>query len=364
MQPVFQAFLFAGILTVLAARSPAQSSEFDRARQLLTSGRAAEAAAIYRSLSQEDPESPDLLLNLSIAEYKAERFRQAAESAAAALKLSPNLIAASLFLGASRLELGEFSEAVTALERVAAANPNDRNGRLMLGQALAGAGRPDAAVDHLRAASKMLPESPRVWYELGRAYEALGRKTPAGEAWDRLMALPPSLESHMHRAEIHADALRWREAAKEWSEALKLAPGKLNVRVGLAWSLFRSREYDASMATLKPVLTADSSGEVEFLYGASLLNLQQPSEAIPHLRAALAQNARMLPARAALGQALLQTGKPDDAIPLLEESISVDEDGSIHFQLFRAYQLTNRAAEAQKALAAYRRFRSSASASR
>jgi predicted Zn-dependent protease len=342
----------------------AQSGEYERARQLLNSGQAMEAATIYRELSRRDARNPDLLVNLSIAEYKAGRYREAAESAAAALKLSPDLTPASLFLGASYLELGKFAEAADALQRVIASNPNDRNARLMFGEALLGAGRADAAVEHLKAASEMLPDNPRVWYGLARAYDMSGRPGPAGEASKRLMALPPSLESHVRAAEIHAAALRWREASDGWREALKLAPGRPSVRVGLAWSLFRLRDYDGAMAKLKPLLTPDSTAEVEFLYGASLLNMQQPAEAMPYLRAALARDPKMSPARAALGQALLQSGKPAEAIPLLEQSIAGDRNGSVLFQLFRAYQLTNRTAEAEKALAAYQRLRSSAAAGR
>ena len=130
------------------------------------------------------------------------------------------------------------------------------------------------------------------------------------------------------------------------------------MRVGLGEALFRSRDYQAAMATLKPLLTSDSA-EAQFLYGASLLNLQQPLDAIPYLREAIARDAHLLPARAALGQALLQTGKAEEAIPLLKGALSVDQDGSIHFQLFRAYQLTHRDAEARRALADYQRFRAS-----
>ena len=48
-----------------------------------------------------------------------------------------------------------------------------------------------------------------------------------------------------------------------------------------------------------------------------------------------------------------------EAIPLLEGAISVDQDGSVHFQLFRAYQLTHREADARRAFAEYQRFRAS-----
>ena len=79
-------------------------------------------------------------------------------------------------------------------------------------------------------------------------------------------------------------------------------------------------------------------------------------------RARLPRTPDLLPARAALGQALLQTGKAEEAIPLLEGAISADQDGSVHFQLFRAYQLTHRETEARQALADYQRFRASLAA--
>lgn len=348
-----------GLAVVLTACSvAAQTAEYERARRLLTSGHAAEAVVIYRELSSAHPEDSDTLLNLAIAEYKAGKFREAAASAGATLKLKPDLQAAYLFLGASDLELGDFSGAIDSLQRVIAANPGERNGRLMLAEALLGAGRPEAAVEHLKAAAEMLSDNPRVWYGLGRAYEALGRKDAASAAWERLAALSPSLESHLHAAAVHDAQQRWREAALEFRKALELAPQNKVVRVELASSLFRSRDYNGTIATLKPLLASDEA-EVQFLCGASFLNLQQPVDALPYLREAVARDTRLLSARAALGQALLQTGKPEEAAGLLADAISLDDDGSIHFQLFRAYQLTNRKAEAQQALAGYHRLRAS-----
>ena len=296
-----------------------------------------------------DPDQAVLLLNRSINEYKARQFPEAVQHAAAALRLQPDLLPARLFLGAGQLELGEFGQAVEALKLVVAANPQERNGRLMLGEALLGAGKTDEAVTHLQAAAELLPANPRVWYELGRAQEALGRSEAAAEAWARLAALPASVESHMRAAELHDRAQRWIEAAAEW----RIALDRRGARVSLAWSLFRARDYGAAMAALKPVLVK-APADVQFLYGASLLNLQQPEAAIPYLRSAIAQDPKLLPARAALGQGLLQMGKAEEAIPLLKEGSAADTDGTIHFQLFRAYQLTHREAEAREALAAYR----------
>jgi predicted Zn-dependent protease len=166
------------------------------------------------------------------------------------------------------------------------------------------------------------------------------------------------LESHLHAAEVNSAEQRWREAAVEWKEALRLAPEQSALRMRLGEALFRSRDYRVAISTLKPLLSGGGA-EAQFLYGASLLNLQQPLDAIPYLREAIARDAHLLPARAALGQSLLQIGKAEEAIPLLKSAISVDQDGSVHFQLFRAYQMTNRDADARRALADYQRFRAS-----
>jgi predicted Zn-dependent protease len=340
------------------AQPPDPATQAQRAQELVTAGKVDEAIPIYQALVRNSPGNPVLLLNLSVAQYTGRRFREAAATAAAALKLQPDLLPARLFLGASYLELGELPAAIESLKSVVASNPRERNGRLMLGLALLQAGQAGDSLGHLEAAAQMLPTSSRAWYGLARARESVGQTEAAKQAWEQLMALPPSLESHLHAAELDSANQRWREAAVEWREAQRLAPEKSAVRLRLAEALFRSRDYEAAMATLKPLLTSDSA-EAQFIYGASLLNLQEPLESMPYLREAVARDTHLLSARAALGQALLQTGNAAEAIPLLEAGSSADQDGSIHFQLFRAYQLTNREAEARRALADYQRFRAS-----
>ena len=361
MQPL-PFVLAAALLTCqLTAQPRDPAREAQRARELVAAGRLDEAIRIYRDLLQASPDNPALLLNLCVTEYSAKQYESSISHASAALKLKPDLLPAHLFLGASRLELGEFAQAIESLELVVAANPSERNGRLMLGEALLGIGRSDGAVPHLRAAAEMLPANPRVWYALGRALENSGQAAAAQGAWERLRTLPPSLESHSHAADLLTAGQRWREAAAQWRAALQAAPENRPARVGLGWALFRIRDYEAAMTELKPLLDSGRA-DVQFLYGASLLNLQQPVAAMPYLRSAIARDAGFVPARAALGQSLLQTGQTEAAIPLLEAAVSTDTDGSIHYQLFRAYQLAHRRAEAQQALAGYHRLRTSLAA--
>ena len=60
-----------------------------------------------------------------------------------------------------------------------------------------------------------------------------------------------------------------------------------------------------------------------------------------------------MPAQASLGLAQSRVGKSAAAIPHLEAALALDDDGSMHYQLARAYQAAGLAEKAQKAMSAY-----------
>ncbi len=186
----------------------------------------------------------------------------------------------------------------------------------------------------------------------------LAHRHGQSDAYERLAQLPPSLEWHLHQAQSLESSASHAEAAREWREALKLAPGNLQAELGLAWSLFRRRDYEPVIQLADAMLRRNpSSVDSNFLYGAALMNLENPDAAFPFLRRAVATDDRFLPAQAALGQALLQTGKASEAIPHLSAALSSDQDGSLHFQLARAYRLSGHTNLAETALLDFQKLR-------
>ena len=83
---------------------------------------------------------------------------------------------------------------------------------------------------------------------------------------------------------------------------------------------------------------------------------EQVDKALPYLEAAVRLDPKLLPARASLGLTYARAGKPAEAIPNLLAALETDEDGSLHYQLARAYQATGDAETAKKFLAKYRKF--------
>jgi predicted Zn-dependent protease len=172
--------------------------------------------------------------------------------------------------------------------------------------------------------------------------------------------LPPAIETHLHGATIYDAEGLYQQAAAEWRQALTLAPDNVEAQTGLAWSLYRSGDFAAARALLTELIKSrPDSRDLQFLCGASLLNIDQPEKAIPYLETAARLDPPFLPAQAALGHALLLAGKATDAIPHLQAALPSDEDATIHFQLLRAYQLTGQASLARQALTPYQEARMS-----
>ena len=184
----------------------------------------------------------------------------------------------------------------------------------------------------------------------------------AGEAFAQLEALPASAPLHEWRAAQLRDEGRYAESAAEWRQALGFAPGDVRRRQELALTLRLDRDLAGAERVLQELLRdAPDSAGANYLLGDVLLARQQPEAAIPLLERAVRLDPRLAHARGALGRAYALVGRTQEAIPELEQALRVDEDGSLHLQLARAYQAVGRSADGERTLGAWRSLREAAS---
>jgi predicted Zn-dependent protease len=197
-------------------------------------------------------------------------------------------------------------------------------------------------------------QTPENLFWATKAYNVL-----ALQAFDRLGQLPESVELHALKADILQGHRQYQEAANEWRSALKLAPGDKRLEHDLAAALFQASDYEAAIPMLEAELrNGNNSAETNFMLGDSFLRTQQPAKGIGYLETALKLSPAMKPAHASLGLALAMTNRQADAVPHLETALSLDTDGSLHYQLARAYQANGNAARARELLAQYRTIQS------
>jgi predicted Zn-dependent protease len=195
--------------------------------------------------------------------------------------------------------------------------------------------------------------SPAALFWATRAYNQL-----AIDAFDRLGQMPNSVEIHALRAEILHGHGQDAEAAKEWRDALAIAPGDPRLEAELANSLVLAHEYDQAMPLLQKLLARQGDApDLNYMMGESLWRTQHPEKALPYLKVALKAEPQLLPAHAALGIAYAMLNQNAEAIPQLEKAVSLDDDGSLHYSLARACQAAGRTEEAKKAMQEYQQIK-------
>ncbi len=178
----------------------------------------------------------------------------------------------------------------------------------------------------------------------------------AGQAFDTLETLPPSVERHVVRAGIARDQNRPLDAVTALREALELSPDDPGLERELFAALHAARDYDAALPLLEKLhrLSPDAPDVLAAL-GDTLLQLQQLDRAVALLKKAVAAMPDNLGAQASLGRALLQSGDAAQAAVHLEKALPADHDGSTHYQLAQAMQRTGRADRARILLAEYQK---------
>ncbi len=205
------------------------------------------------------------------------------------------------------------------------------------------------AVTHLK-------KTPEALYWQSRAANELAR-----DAFSHLAKLPPSPEFHQVMAELYRNQGRHADSIEQWKAALKLSPDDPRLEQELVTSFYMSRNYAAAERMARELLVKDSGvPELHFILGDSLMSQQQAEQAIEPLKQAVSLRADYPEAHAVLGRALMQIGQPEQAIQHLQRALAVDADGSLHFQLSRAYRNAGQDALAEEMLKKYQTLRKAA----
>jgi len=175
-------------------------------------------------------------------------------------------------------------------------------------------------------------------YWLARGYHQL-----AAVSFADLSKLPESAEMHEVNARKLRDEGKYRESVQEWRAAVGLAPEDARLQHELAVALFLTQDFRAVLPQLQQQLKAEpASANLNFFVGDSLLETEHVDEAVPYLETALKLDPKLIPAHVALGLCYLRLGDPRRAVPHMEIGLKLDRDGSLHYQLARAYQATGK----------------------
>ncbi|MBB5327940.1 tetratricopeptide repeat protein [Tunturiibacter gelidoferens] len=167
----FSVSLFAGVLCACPLRGQAQDLDglLERARAAQSSGKYAEAAAIYAQATTLAPATPELWSNRGVMEYLAGQIGPSIISLKHALRMRPTLYIPMLFLGKGYIQSGKPGLALPYLNKAHSLQPNDPEVFLTLAKADAALNKPREAESAFANATRLTPDSPAAWLGLGTA---------------------------------------------------------------------------------------------------------------------------------------------------------------------------------------------------
>ena len=262
-------------------------------------------------------------------------------------------------LALADLRAGEFARAVETLTPLVRRDPRDVPTRRLLGQALLAGGRPERAAGELEEARAAAPGDLELAFALASAYLGAKRTDEAARVFAEIARARPIPQTRVLIGRTYRDAGEYERARAELRAALRQDPrvrrahyylGNVTVaeqgRAGLEEAIREFRE-ELKLAPEDPLANLE--------LGMALVDTQRPEEALPALE--IAARSEPVPARTLyyLGRARLGAGRPADALAALEEALALGErEGAsaeqlkvMHNQLAQALRTLGRSEEAE-----------------
>jgi len=173
-------------------------------------------------LFREGDTAPARVL-MAVAHLRRKDARAALADLERAVELDPKLPTVHSLHGRALMESGRRPEAAEAFRREVAVNPNDFDSNLYLGLLSRDEGKLDEALDHLRRASRLRAQDPRVLYGLGSTHLAAGRIDEAEKALVAVTAAAPDYaQAHVLLATVY-----YRQKKKEAGDRERDIAGRL-----------------------------------------------------------------------------------------------------------------------------------------
>jgi tetratricopeptide (TPR) repeat protein len=371
LRPVLGALLAAAFLGGAAAAAHAQpdaaalQQHAAAGERALAEGRYADAEKAYETLRQLTPATAEVHARLGLIYFQQGKFKQAIPPLREAMKLKPALPKIDALLAMSLSELGQYDEARPALEKAFSQSADPvlrRMAGLHLQRTYTGLGKDQEAVDVALRLSRLHPDDPEVLYHTGRLF--------ANFAYLQTMKLadvaPDSVWLHQAAGEANESQGLYDEAIREYRQVLAMSPRRPGIHFRIGRTLLnRSRggtaegnDDEARKAFEEELRIDPTNANAAYEIAEIHRRAGELEPAREFFERALTHYPEFEDALVGLGRTLLALDRPAQAVPHLQAATKRNPGSEVaHYQLARAYRALGRTAEHEQALAEFSRLR-------
>lgn len=335
----------------------------EAAQSALASGRLDDAVTDYRAMLQMRPDLAEIHITLGAIFFQERRYEQAVTELRTALKLKPGLPKAEPLLSMSLAETGRYREALPGLEtgfRQSADPQVKRMCGLQLLRAYTRLNENEKAAAFALELDRLYPQDAEILYHTGQVYgnmAFLNMRELAAVA-------PDSVWRHMAAAEAYESQGEYPRAIDEYQKVLAIDPQRPNVHYRLGRTLLARSE-----ATLAPADIAaarqqflmeleidpeDANAAYEIAEVDRRANRLDTAE--KYFQMAIGNYPDFEDAQLGLAATLLSLNQPRLALPHLEKAVALNPaDEVAWYRLSQADRELGDAAGQKKALAVFLR---------
>ena len=335
----------------------------EQGERALAEHRYHDAELAYQKLEQLAPGTAEVYGRLGLIYFQEQNFEAAVPVLRRALKLKPGLSNTDILLAMSLAELGRYTEARPGLEKGfkrATDLPLKRLCGLQLLRAYTGLQTDSKAVETALELNRILPDDPEVLYHTSKIY--------ANFAYLKLQTLSEVAPSSVWRLQAAAEADESQgaldQAIAEYRQLLTIDPGRRGVhyRIGRVLLQPHSSQPDSSSGAFrefKQELQLDpTNANAAYETGEIYRRAGQFDKALEFFTKALQYYPNFQEAQVGLAGVEIALGKPALALPHLESATALDPaDEVAYYRLSQAAKALGKTAQAEKALAEFRRLR-------
>jgi tetratricopeptide (TPR) repeat protein len=256
--------------------------------------------------------------------------------------------------GGQAMREGHFAEAESIYRKLLKSAPDDSRLHLNLGLALYSGAKYDAAAGELDRYLKANPQPGPVYLLSGTAKLKLQKPCDAIGPLEKARQWQASGEVLLELADAYKGCKRYLEAGRTYEQAARAKNGDVKMERAAAQAYWQAREYSkARPLFIKAEPAFGKDAQFLFEFGDTLVRIEGAAAGLAYLERAVEAEPSLLAAKAALGKALLEVGRHQDAIAYLEAAVSTDP--ALWLALSKAYRAVGRHADAERATSEYRK---------
>jgi tetratricopeptide (TPR) repeat protein len=350
----------AGKVPISTASAEAKT-DFIKGRALAENLRAHESREFLRQAVAKDPGFALAHLNLANSAPTAkEFFEHLGHAVALAGKASPG--ERLMILGAQAGANGDPAKQLEQYQQLVAEFPQDERAHFLLGGTYFGQQDYDTAIEAFRRATAIAPDFAPAYNIMGYAYRTAGRYPEAEAAFEKYIELIPNDPNpYDSYAELLMKTGRFDESIAQYRKALEVNPQFAPSFLGIASNLALQGKYDASRSEARKLHDrARNDGEKRAAMFAVTTTYAEEGKfdlALAELEKQYALGEGISDAAAMAGDAtfmgnvLLESGKPAEALKKFEHALQVTEASQLSAEVKENAKLFHRFNVARVAIA-------------